>query len=205
MIASMHIPKTGGHSVLEWLKRYYSPITTIGYEWSCHENIDWSKIKGDVIHGHFTIDEVISKVDKVITFVRYPLTQVKSNYNFYLNGKDGLYITPNIGVIESDEKISFDEFIKITSNYQSRFIGDRFSDVGVDLSDFFFIGRTEFLNQDLRALAFELGLKYIKPKKIHVTAKDNVGDVDAYHRRLIDEYYYKDYELYVSVDYHKQG
>lgn len=157
----LHIPKTGGSSLLKILEQHYGQdnvyrvkrdeCLTLNKEGKLLSSILPKNIKA--IHGHFRYKEIedIIKRDKpqLVTFLREPIARIISNFNWWkqtiLSGQN----KANIHRIDE----TFNKYIrnKETRNKISYFLE------GSNLTQYSFIGFLENYNSDVKKLAKLLG------------------------------------------------
>jgi hypothetical protein len=156
-LISIHIPKTGGRSFHEVLKKVYGSSLDRRYEKEHFfpskgvEGILGPDLPGGIrgIHGHLTIAQVMDIISRhrprVITWVRNPVDRVISNYYYFMKRiREG--DTP-----EKQKKKSAYSLLDYASQPKRR---NRMSWIleGLDLKDFFFIGIMERFEEDLKLL-----------------------------------------------------
>ena len=161
----IHLPKTGGSTMLDLLNRNYGERHVRHFERDeCLElNAKGKRISEvigtdvQVIHGHFFYSEVkdIIKRDKphVVTFMRDPVKRVISNYHWWMH------------TIERDENHSqrhrINESLAVYAsqpdvrNKVSQFLA------GSRLGTFTFIGFLESLQRDVERMAQLLGWQHV--------------------------------------------
>ncbi len=199
----LHLPKTGGSSILKALYAVYGEAAVRHFERDeCialnHRGLRISDILGEevkVIHGHFLYEEVDDLVrrdrPKLITFLRNPTDRLISNYQWW---KHTLNSDPN-----HPEKRRVNEPIEIyacrpeTQNKMSRFLK------GSSIDDFFFIGFLESFAEDLASLGKLLNWPELPPfhekngAKIKGYEANKVGDAS---REQISALNKSDWSLY---------
>ncbi|AEV32724.1 sulfotransferase family 2 domain-containing protein [Owenweeksia hongkongensis] len=153
----LHLPKTGGSSILEVLKYVYGEEHVRHFERDeCLElNKRGLKISEviapevKVIHGHIRYREVkdIVKKDKpkLVTFLREPVARVVSNYNWWKFDVKSNPDHPAYG--RRDESLELYVSRKETQNKMSYFLR------GSKLKSYYFIGLLESFDRDIQKLA----------------------------------------------------
>lgn len=153
----LHLPKTGGSSMLQSLIHVYGPNRVRHFERDdClrlnEEGKKISEVLSDevkVIHGHFYYEEVADIVERdgprLLTFMRNPNDRLISNYYWWKHT-----IRENPAHPARDRA---NETLKVyasrpeTQNRMARFLR------GSSLDQFFFIGFLETFEEDLARLA----------------------------------------------------
>jgi hypothetical protein len=122
----LHIPKTAGTSVTQFLQRQYN-LEQIVFETTWPELFKYhprmSRLR--LFRGHFGINltKMIGPEFKVITFLREPITRVISQYHH-------IHKTPTEGLYNFASKMELGEFIrhrqgrKLCRNLQTRYLGE---------------------------------------------------------------------------------
>lgn len=144
MIVSVHIPKCGGTTFLNFLRQYYSVYHDTQKPYMhCKKN----EVTTDVVHGHF----YWSKYEgRHITWIREPWARFKShcNHEYRLRGE-----------------LNYWEMLDKWCNIQSRLIGDP--------EDYEFIGVLEHWQRDINRFCDLFGLEY-KPAERRRVVKDKI-------------------------------
>jgi hypothetical protein len=175
-IIYLHIPKTAGTSLLEWLGQHYAqeqiiPIKRNIFEQNPHRNpeeilLDLCTDKARVLHGHFTWQECRLVREKhpqalCLTFLRNPIDRVYSNYLYFQKRIRENKVNP--------EHLSRDKegLLDYAHLPQSRNRMHTFLE-GSHKKDFSFVGSFENFEQDTKALASALGLSFDRIPKANV-------------------------------------
>ena len=185
-IIYIHIPKTGGTSVLDLFKNNFqedeicevkrnifkknptlSPADLI-----LHSITPATKI----LHGHFTYNELAPILHwhpgvKIITFLRDPVERVISNYHYFktrlLNGK-----VPEFQQNRIEETLT--EYVRrpLAQNRMCHFLN------GTTIENLYFVGLLEFFESDLHKLFDSLNLKINSIPKININK-------DSYNKQIV--------------------
>ena len=182
----LHLPKTGGSSILKALHEIYGKEQVRHFERDeCMDlnqkglrikDVLEQKIK--VIHGHFLYEEIqdLLKRDQTIlvTFFRNPTDRLISNFNWW---KHTLERNPN-----HPDRNRINETLETyasrpeTKNKMSRFLS------GSTMDDFFFIGLLENFEADFNALA-----KLLKWPKLPVFHEKNGTKIEGYETKEVND------------------
>lgn len=156
----IHLPKTGGSSMLQTLIDVYGEEHVHHFERDdCLDLKEKGKRISDVIsketkviHGHFYFEEIsdIFQRDqsKLVTFMRSPVDRVISNFNWWkhsLKNKDTKEARER-----RDERIETYITRPLTRNKMARFLK------GVNMEQFFYIGFLESIQNDIEELSRKL-------------------------------------------------
>jgi len=156
----IHLPKTGGSSILQTLIEVYGEESVHHFERDdCLELQERGQKISDVlsedvkvIHGHFYFEEVQDIYDrdqpKLVTFMRSPVHRVVSNYNWWKHSLE--HKNTEEAKRRMNEPIELYVKRPETQNKMARFLK------GVDISQFYYIGFLESFETDLRELAEKL-------------------------------------------------
>lgn len=174
-LISAHIPKTGGTSFGEALRRAYSAeqifldYTDRPLEPLSLMNIDPARFletreaaleaplrQARVIHGHFWIKkyDFLPRSSFRVTFLRHPVDRLISHYYYWQTQPErGNHIKQYL----ADNELTLTQFARLPAlrNYYTRFY---FRDV--DMACFDFIGFSETLNADMEKLGQLLGKRF---------------------------------------------
>lgn len=212
-IISLHIPKTGGASFVNFMKEVFGGENVIRFRKLNYriENSDWTLVeKNDrerdlkteagrhkVLHGHFQYNEIedIHKNSnaKVITWVRDPVERVVSRY-FYLQRT--IRDEPNHFQKEKKD-MGLLEFAELPSqrNVMSRYVD------GISIENLFFIGVLEYHDQSIEEFKqlFNITAKVLPAwdnKNLEYKSQYSVSDDE---KRSVMELNSHDVELYNKV------
>ncbi len=199
----IHLPKTGGSSILQTLisiygeegVRHFERDECLDLNKEGRRIIDVLNPQVKVIHGHFFFDEVndIAARDgsKLITFMRNPNDRVVSNFYWW---KRTLDENP-----DHPAKDRMEESLKVyaarpeTRNKMARFLR------GADIDQFFFIGFLERFNSDLNALSRSLGwpeTPVFHEKNLSKTKGASKENMSWRIRKMIEKYNREDWMIY---------
>lgn len=176
-LISIHIPKTAGSSFFQLLKKVYGreKILKVYGMRGIPENLELSIFPEDdvrqarVVHGHFCYTQMKAFIEenqlRMITWLRDPVDRVISNYYYSMFRIREGKAKPEK---EGHKHFSLLEYANIPSsrNMMSWFLE------GSNLSDFFFIGLKESLQDDL----LELGKKLQWPENIVIPHRKDAAD-----------------------------
>lgn len=182
----IHLPKTGGSSLLKAFNAIYGEEHVRHFERDeCLQlNKDSKRISDvitdstKVIHGHFRFKEVedIIKRDKpkVVTFMREPVSRVISNFKWWKHN------LKNSSILEDKKRLNepIEVYIKQkqTRNKMTFFLE------GTGLKDLFFVGFLERFNADLERLA-----KALKWPDLPIYHEKNSQNFSGTNKEVIDE------------------
>jgi hypothetical protein len=212
-LLSVHIPKTGGRSFGEVLKREYGDATDLRQRRSdFFPDGRFGELKLDVfpshircIHSHLSVRQLMPLIDKyspkVITWLRDPVERIISNYYFFMQ---------RIREGNANEKqmrkrdYTFMEYA--TEGRKS----NRMSEIleGLELKDFFFIGILENFDADLKELSAKMGWSYSGVPihknsnydfKMNNDCATQYKDIDKFMRFDLEQLNHRDVELYNEV------
>lgn len=149
-VISIHIPKTAGSTAFQALKKIYSDqevfvdATPFALDSAgIHEPISLHCVPmaTRIIHGHISVDRYNKMFPsaKKIVWVRNPIVRMISHY-FYAQTEEAIKIAPG------QAKMNIIEFANLYKNIMFLMTG------GEKLNDFYFVGVTEFFQDDLREL-----------------------------------------------------
>ena len=201
----LHLPKTGGSSVLQALNQVYGTEAVQHFERDeCMALIQKGKRIADVlfsttkvIHGHFLFSEIEDLVErddpKLVTFMRQPNERLISNYHWW---KHTIEENPNHPVhYRRNETLEMYSSRVETQNKMSRFL------MGAQLDQFFFIGFLERFERDIRELANRLNWPEVQIAHEKKRSEDKKSDADVEGRLMyeIEMRNQKDWELYRSA------
>ena len=197
----VHVPKTGGMSVLNVLKHEMSPMFKMG-----HHRWEWLKRgylrdalgkQAPLISHHETLCEIKSRLPRGIfdsfykfAFVRNPWDWQVSMYTYILQDVN----QPRHQLIK--QMSGFEEYIKwkVVNAPKSQLGILRGEDgkIGVD-----FVGRFENLEEDFAAVAQKIGMKVNLP---HVNQSKRNKDYRVYYndetRELIEQHYREEIDFF---------
>ncbi len=202
----LHLPKTGGSSILEVLKYVYGEEHVRHFERDeCLElnerGVKISEVIGSetkVLHGHIRYKEVkdIVKRDKpkLVTFLREPVSRVISNYNWW-----------KYEVGSNSNHPAYDRREESLEVYASRKeVWDKMTYFlkGSKLKQYTFVGLFEYFDQDLSRLEKILNWPPVpdfheKDSRSFSGSKPKLIEEDL--RRHISKFNKKDLSLYEKV------
>lgn len=198
-IISIHVPKTGGTTFRSLLEETFRNVNIQSCKplfFRCRDEdkasveINIDKITENVIHGHFTINQLkVKKHHFLLTWLRNPIDRVISHY-FYWKNKPDINMHPIEKMIKF-EGLSLRDFSKMScmKNVQTYFIGS-------DISLFNFIGIMEEYDKSIMLLQNKLNVNFnynkSKIKRIN-KAKESISEED---RQIIIENNLEDIKLY---------
>jgi hypothetical protein len=193
-LAFCHLQKTGGQTVHAWLASAFDPAEV--YPWSepikylSRAHVERYKLIG----GHYAAAELLAQASdaKKITILRRPFERIVSLYNFWrAHDPDEIHRTGDLFKLRAHE-LNFVEFIRseqpevmlMVRNGMTAQLGridfDAFRPVTEAdfeaacqfLKDCFFVGLQEHLPEDVRSLAWKLGLP--PPRELaHINSADD--------------------------------
>ena len=193
-IISLHIPKTAGTSFRNILKDVYGEQQVVRFDINekgvvklneklfDHKELPSAK----VIHGHFSFDALYNMFQlpenlKLITWMRDPVKRVISNF-YYLESrlKELLEEEKNDLNILSKMQRTLLEYAhaEVNRNRQSKFLS------GSQLTDFNFIGITEYFEDELKRLAGILNWDHLPELLIHNKTGVGAGELS---KNIVDE------------------
>lgn len=202
----LHLPKTGGSSILEMLKYVYGEEHVRHFERDeCLElndrgekisEIISSEVK--VLHGHIRYKEIkdIVKRDKpkLVTFLREPVSRVISNYNWW---KFEVGSNPNHSAYDRrDESLELYASRKEVWDKMTYFLK------GSKLKNYTFVGLLETFDKDLIELADVLNWPEVP--NFHEKNSENFSSskpkvIEGALRKEISKFNKKDLALYGKV------
>lgn len=161
-LVSLHIPKTGGTSFYETLRRVYGP--DVGIAWRRSHLARMTKRYGGileslngnirVLHGHFYYPEIEllhrNSAAKIICWLRDPVERVASNYHFFRSNLVGPVRNKRnyeLNKHRKDETLLEYAALAETQNRMSKFLA------GIELDRLDFIGFQDRYEEDLTRLA----------------------------------------------------
>lgn len=202
-LISIHIPKTAGRSLLAIFNSVYNSETFAHFDRkyfsdkSISEAIQFKSLLNEnirVIHGHFHYNEIQDLKNsntKIITWMREPVDRVISNFSFF---KKRILLAPNDVELQNRKNESLIEYAskEDTRNLMSRFTK------GSGLKDFYFIGITEYFDEDVRILAECLNWKHFDIPRVNDNSefKSNLPVATDADKKLIAELNREDIALY---------
>lgn len=169
-LVSIHIPKTAGTSFRNFLKHVYGEDGAVRLDINITtrridiENQEFTgrKIPASirVIHGHFYYKHLTEQIGlnegtHLITWLREPAERVISNY-YYLSGRLREELNEEekgLNILSKMQK----SLIEYARNEISRNRIYKFLE-GANLKDFCFVGLHEHYNEDMEALAKQMGV-----------------------------------------------
>lgn len=209
-IVYIHIPKTGGSSILQLFHKNFDEAEICAVKRNLFKEnpsaapssllLNAVSPRTRVLHGHFTYEEVAPLLAlhpnaKVITFLRNPVDRVVSNYSYFktriLEGK-----VPAHQLARESETLKEYASLPASQNRMSRFLK------GISPENLFFTGFLENFEDDLERLFGLLGLqievipfinenKESRSKKQSLTMEEykyleklNADDMELYRRAL---------------------
>jgi hypothetical protein len=190
MLVSVHIPKTGGATLLRTLRRKYGRRLLLDYPH--HHNLR-GKVKQTIlnlaawppkaVHGHFPASKY--EGSRLITFVRDPVERRISTYHYVHRQYE------NHGIIANKEweqalSMSLHDFVALPAPTLAYFL-----DVGIER--FWFIGRMIRFERDVALLSEMLGIPY-RQLKMNAAPKRTVARDDL--RRLFAQSNPEEIEIY---------
>lgn len=184
-LLSVHINKTAGTSFGQLLQKNYRSVfrinTHIGTRrprrsLTCDGKDLLNRIPADaeVVHGHFTADEIFIEGIPLVTWVRDPVYRVVSNYHY----------------VKSDLSLIDWAALEDSRNRMSKMLSK------IPLEKFFFIGLMEQFDNDLVLLADMLGWQHRTPEVLNPT---HYEPVDSSLRKEIAALNQEDVLLYNKV------
>lgn len=202
-LISLHIPKTAGTSFRNILKDVYGSGSVARLD--IRRNIELNskvlranKLKSGikVLHGHFSYSKLVEHFDiadgtPVITWLREPAERVISNY-YYLDKILRKELNENkkdLNILAKMEKT----LVEYASTEANRNRMSKFLD-GISPEEFFFIGFTDYYEEDLADVARLLNWKNYNLHQHNLTGRK--PEVDKESLQKIRELNQDDYELY---------
>ncbi len=197
----MHIPKTAGTTLAYVLKRQYRKKLQLFY---AHKDIQRPKLNPNAVAaiGHFR-HNFIKRLPQnnycLLTFLRDPVYQVFSNYNYVISNKNGTH--------QHLKKQTLQDFASslLGSNFQVRHLAGMGDITGREaealvvakenLKKFLFVGITEDFTAGLLALHKKLNWKK-KPYYLKGTVQKYPLKLNADDRAIIEKHNQFDLELY---------
>lgn len=184
-ILSVHVPKAGGLTFQDHLKRLWGKRVFWDYNRCEHPDYDGTepikpyilkelrkRKKSTIIHGHFFLAKYnhIPAVHRII-WLRNPVNRLLSHYYYWLRGPDMDH--PLCKALHEDG-LSVIEFARLpqVQNYFSRFLG------GVAIDDLAFIGLVEKYDDSLN-LFYNMFAVGINPKALESHKNRNFAKGDG--------------------------
>lgn len=211
-IVYIHIPKTGGSSILQLFHHNFHSAEIFAVKRSLFKEnptIDPSVLllnsispEIKVLHGHFTFKEVspllmLNPNAKVITFLRNPIDRVVSNYTYFKTRiREGK--VPGHQINRKNETLSAYAALPESQNRMSRFLQ------GISPEQLFFTGILEDFENDLKRLfeSLELTVDHIpfinKNKESH-TKKQSLTVEEYRHLKELNKEDIKLYEKTLEI------
>lgn len=156
MILSVHIPKTAGVSIRNFLKEHYGAGFVLSY-WQVTDA--FGRVLPEVpasaacVHGHFVADHLAARFPdaSLVTWVRDPVDRVVSSYYHRLRDPDW---QNSVCRKVHEEKLSLVEFAELPEmrNEMANFMGRK------QPADFAFIGIMEQFDLSLSIFSEQFGL-----------------------------------------------
>ena len=166
-LISIHIPKTGGTSFLNILCQVYRPETVFHFHKSNFADKSLpeveqfkARLKADwrIIHSHYHYKEISDLIrydrTKVIAWLRDPVERVISDYSHFIKRRMNLPEDEDIGLRRNEPILKFARLPECR-NRMSKFLSGR------PIDQYFFLGISEFYDEDIRILAKLLGWKMV--------------------------------------------
>jgi glycosyltransferase involved in cell wall biosynthesis len=205
-IISIHIPKTAGRSLLNVFIQAYGEDGVLVVNRKLFRE---SREKGlqdirnritsstKVIHGHVHVSDILPLVDdypsaKLITFIREPMSRLLSHYRYEL------HIFEERGRISGIKTVPVDSFVNYATHEESRNLTHRFLS-GISADKFFFIGRTEYFDYDVRTLQQKLDWEPVSIPHENITSGNSPVALSHVERAEIIRANEADFDLYKKL------
>lgn len=212
-LISIHIPKTGGRSFGEVLKKEYGNTLDMRHEREdFYPDGRFGDLKLDIfpshircLHCHLSARQLMPLIKehrpKVITWLRNPVDRIISNYYYFMQrireGKanERQMKKRDYSVVEYAAEGR-------KSNRMSAFLE------GMDLKDFYFLGVLENFNADMKELSEKMGWSYSGTPihensnidfKMNNDCTTQFKDIDKFIRFELEELNNRDMEMYNEV------
>jgi hypothetical protein len=198
-LISIHIPKTAGSTLLNYIRNQYSPRSVLTHygDWR-----DAQRANNNIqaIHGHIIANNfwVKNHNAKKITWLREPMMRLISQYYYWKSTASPEVASPFVREVLNG--LPFEEYIDhnyCKNSYTNRWLK------GIDMEMFDFIGIVEKFHTDIHRMGKTLKWKPIKILKkrnqnIHKNYSDIVNRL-LQNKKLVDkikENNEHDYEIY---------
>jgi Sulfotransferase family len=187
-IISLHIPKCGGTTFKEILRKIYKD--QLQYDYDGEKSITINK-KTTVLHGHFALKKYVSIYPKAkyITWIRDPAERIISYYFYWLNAPPHGNIYHDKFLERKMSLIEFADFEPIKREAMKGYL-ENFNWKYFDM-----VGIVEHYSRDLRLMSNSFGWKLgekVEKKNIGCS-KVNVSNKD---REIIRKIHKDEVEMY---------
>ena len=197
-IISIHVPKTGGTTFLELLRRNFDSKLLVDYGLSENKIELLNNGSYDCVHGHFISDKYINIHNaEYIVWLREPIQRLYSHFHFWKKNKFPHSLLWRRFYFE---KWTFADFAlhPAFKNEQSKYVGS------IPIENYSFIGITEYYHESIDLFCskygFNIDTQTLPEHRVNRTDKESsvytiedgslMAEIYAFHKN--------DYELYLK-------
>ncbi|SOB62135.1 protein of unknown function (plasmid) [Pseudodesulfovibrio profundus] len=196
-VISVHVPKTGGSSFLDILRKNYGAKLLVDYGLEATTALAaMTSGEHEIVHGHFVADKYVDvQGARYITWLRDPIQRLFSHYQFWQRNK---FPRSPFWRQQYYNNFTFEEFAfsPAVRNEQARYLG------GMDIKTFSCIGITEFFVESMelfsKSLGMDIELDNLPQHRVNTLSKKGYELDDKGLRAALYEFHSLDYQLYIQ-------